>query len=89
MYGNGRAGQLPNVKSSKRLSKVQSKIKDQVAYFKSLAKDNSNRQMFNKDPIVYANPHPNEADYGYTGVGHPSNQKNASLRMRSPNHGNF
>ena len=40
--------------------------------------------MFSKDPVVYANPHPREQDYGYTG-GHPSNQRNASLRMRSPN----
>ena len=39
--------------------------------------------MFNKDPIVYANPHPDEQDYGYIPV-HPSNQKNASLRNRSP-----
>ena len=70
-------------KMSKRFGKVQSKIKDQVAYFKSLAKDQSNRQMFNKDPIVYANPHPAEQDYGYTGNHHPSVQKNASLRVRS------
>jgi len=40
--------------------------------------------MFNKDPIVYANPHPAERDYGYIGSKHPNNQKNASLRMRSP-----
>jgi len=39
--------------------------------------------MFNKDPIVYANPHPQEQDYGYT-AGHPSIQKNVSLRVRSP-----
>ena len=38
--------------------------------------------MFNKDPIVYANPHPQEQDYGYSG-NHPANQKNASLRVRS------
>ena len=38
--------------------------------------------MFNKDPIVYANPHPAEQDFGYVG-GHPNNQKNASLRVRS------
>ena len=62
---------------------MQSKIKDQVAYFKSLAKDKSNRQMFNKDPVVYANPHPEEQDFGYVGAHHPTNQKNASLRVRS------
>ena len=30
--------------------------------------------MFNKDPIVYANPHPAERDYGYVDS-HPANQK--------------
>ena len=39
MYGNGTGGRLPNTKIPKKLSKVQSKIKDQVAYFKSLQKD--------------------------------------------------
>ena len=38
--------------------------------------------MFSKEPVVYANPHPDEQDYGYTGS-HPANQKNASLRVRS------
>lgn len=38
--------------------------------------------MFNKDPVVYANPHPEEQDYGYVGS-HNVNQKNASLRVRS------
>ena len=42
--------------------------------------------MFNKDPIVYANPHPEEQDYGYlSSQHHASHQRNASLRMRSPN----
>ena len=40
--------------------------------------------MFNKDPIVYANPHPVEQDYGYTS-NHPARKINASLRVRSPN----
>lgn len=38
--------------------------------------------MFNKDPIVYANPHPAESDYGY-GHSNPAVAKNASLRIRS------
>ena len=36
--------------------------------------------MFSKEPVVYANPHPDEQDYGYTGS-HPANQKNASLSI--------
>ncbi len=55
-----------------------------MAYFKSLSKNQSNRQMFNKDPIVYANPHPTEQDYGYMSK-NPANKTNASLRVRSPN----
>ena len=38
--------------------------------------------MFSKEPVVYANPHPDEQDYGYMSA-HPANQKNASLRVRS------
>ena len=55
-YDNGKKGDLPNVKLSKRLKRVQSKIKDQVEYFKTLARNDSNRHMFNKDPVVYAKP---------------------------------
>ena len=82
-YGNGNQGRLPYCKMPKNLSNVQSKIKDQVAYFKTLSKDQGNRQMFNKDPIVYANPHPAEQDYGYMNNQRAAVQKNASLRVRS------
>ena len=45
---------------TKKLKRVQSKIKHEVAMHKSMARDSANRMMFNKDPIVYANPHPAE-----------------------------
>ena len=43
LYGNGQRGRLPTTKISKRFSRVQSKIKDQVAYFRHLARDQGNR----------------------------------------------
>lgn len=42
-YDNGKKGALPSMKLPKRLGKVESKIKDQVAYYKVLARDDSNR----------------------------------------------
>ena len=68
---------------SRKLSQVESKIKDHVAYYKGLARDRTNYQMFNKDPIVYVGAHPEERDYGYSSK-HPAGQANASLRVRSP-----
>ena len=53
-YGNGTGNRLPNTRKPRHLNNVQSKIKDHVAYFKAMAKDSSNRPMFNKDPIIYA-----------------------------------
>ena len=45
--------------------------------------------MFSKEPVVYANPHPAEQDFGIVGKIGPNNQKNASLRMRQSDHGSM
>lgn len=90
-YDNGKKGDLPNVKLSKRLKRVQSKIKDQVEYFKTLARNDSNRHMFNKDPVVYAKPpqrlyeeNDQVVDDSYGNHNHRNHHRNASLRVRSP-----
>ena len=54
-YGDGNQNALPKTRLPKKLSKVQSKIKDHVAYFKQMARESTNRPMFNKEPIIYVN----------------------------------
>jgi alpha-beta hydrolase superfamily lysophospholipase len=48
------------VKQSYAVANAQSKIKDHVAYFKNMSKNRRNRAIFNKDPQIFAKPHPSE-----------------------------
>ena len=62
---------------------MQSKIKDHVAYFKAMAKDSSNRPMFNKDPIIYAkDPNGEEDVVERMPQRKTKTNKNPSLRVR-------
>jgi len=47
------------------LSQVESKIKDNVAFWKHMRKEKANSGMFTKDPVIYANPHPEEGEQSY------------------------
>jgi len=42
------------------VANAQSKIKDHVAYFKNMSKNRRNRDIFSKDPQIFAKPHPSE-----------------------------
>ena len=71
----------------RKLANVESKIKDHVAYFKEMAKEKSNKPLFNKEPKVYYKEHPSDMGYDHESRPHDTTNKvkHASLRNRSPN----
>ena len=76
---------MPDTRIPRHLQFVESKIKDEVARYKIMAKDKSNRLMFNKDPVVFANPHPSEMGYEHPDPYYRSQKRrSASLRKKSP-----
>lgn len=48
------------VKKPYNVEHAESKIKDHVAYFKSMSKSRKNKDLFSKEPQIYAKPHPSE-----------------------------
>jgi len=72
------------VKQSYNVVHAKSKIKDHVAYFKNMSKNRRNREIFNKEPQIYAKPHPSEQQYDPQIDTNSFKAKAAPLRRKSP-----
>lgn len=64
---------------------AQSKIKDHVAYFKNMSKNRKNRDLFSKDPQIFAKPHPSEKHFDPAIDSNSFVAKAAPLRRKSQN----
>jgi hypothetical protein len=51
------------VKPPKNVVNAESKIKDHVKYYKNMQKNRQNRDVFSKEPQIFAKPHPAEPTY--------------------------
>lgn len=88
-YGNGKSKRQQygkNKKLPKNLQGVESKIKDRIAYFKQMKKEQQHEGMFSKDPQVVFKERPEHYihDAHLDEASMQTNPLNASLRRRSP-----
>lgn len=60
MNYKGKQKDLPKVQKPHNVINAKSKIKDHVAYFKNMSKSRRNKEIFNKEPQIFAKPHPSE-----------------------------